>query len=184
MTKKRIGAIKVDWFNLRVEFSPNIEVISKKSQSITGGDDIEETILKFEIASDNMDKPHYKTYILEKDNIEDDEPLDLDNPWYKDTSGMSSAKISSSKTSAPTIASASSPQTIKPSISDKKAPDPAKAQKVKQLEQQIASINKMIQNIDNSFQGGTLTQEEYLKKKNFLGEKLGTLMGQLEQLKN
>ena len=42
----------------------------------------------------------------------------------------------------------------------------------------------MVQNLDTGFSSGSIDQETYLKKKNFLAEKMGTLMGQLEQLKS
>ena len=51
------------------------------------------------------------------------------------------------------------------------------------LEQQLTSIQKMVQNLDENFSAGTIDQEAYLKKKNFLAEKMGTLMGQISQLR-
>jgi len=184
MAKRKIAAIKVDWFNMRLEMSPNIDVVSKKSQSITGGDDIEETIIKFEVISDKMDVPKYKTYILESDSIEDDEPFDEDNPWYLDTSGEQAVTATKKKPKttpapAPTPAPAATPAPISAPVVT-----PENQEKIKQLEDQIASINNMITNLDNNFQSGGITQEEYLKKKNFLAEKMGALMGQVETIKS
>lgn len=189
MTKKKIGAIKVDWFNMRVEFSPNIEIVSKKGQSITGGNEIEETIFKIDITSEKIqpDKPEYKSYILESNSIEDDEPFDLDNPWYAESG--EEMPLTSKKAPAPTPALAPTPAPAqKPAPAPTPAPTapelPAEVQKqVIKLEAQLNSINGMVQKLDQSFSDGEVTQEEFLKKKNYLAEKMGALMGQIEQLK-
>ena len=172
MTKKKIGAIKIDFFNMRAEFSPNIKITSKKSQSITGGDDVEEVILKFEIESNDMDTPEYKAYSLSSDSVEDDEPFDLDNPWYKEK-GEAISKEKPTKSPEP-----------EPKEEPSETPVSKETQeKITQLETQVESLNKMIQRLDKNFQEGGISQEEYAKKKNYLGQKLGTLMGQLEGLK-
>jgi len=188
MAKKRIGKLKIDWFNMRLEFSPNITVISKKSQSITGGDDIEEVILEFEIFSDKIQPgdPVYQTYVLGTDAIEQDEPFDLDEPWYKVISGDAPVV---KKKEAPKPTPAPEPTTA-PAPAPAPAPEPAKTEspedlkQILALEQQIGSIQKMVQNLDANFSSGSIDQEAYLKKKNFLAEKMGTLMGQLDQIRS
>ena len=190
--KRRIGKIKVDFFNMRVEFSPNIEIVSKKSQSITGGDEPEEVVISFEVMNNisPSTKPEYKAYVLSEDELQDDEPFDLDDPWYKlegmeleivkqealPDSGGASGTPSQPAAPASTAPAPPSPTTT-PAASSK---DSAK---VAQLEKQLDSLKNMITSLDQNFQDGKISQEEYLKKKNFLAEKMGTLMGQIDALK-
>jgi len=173
---------------MRIEFSPNIEVLSKKSGNISGGSEIEEVILSFEIMNNisPQTKPEYKAYSLSTDELEDDEPFDLKNPWYS----LEGAELEIIKQDAiPDSGSAPVP-TPAPATPVATAPSPAATpqisdenkEKIQQIQKQIASLNSMIQNLDSSFSSGGISQEEYLKKKNFLGEKLGALMGQLDSL--
>lgn len=190
MAKKRIGKLKIDWFNMRLEFSPNINVLSKKSQSITGGDDIEEVVLEFEIFSDKIQPgdPVYQSYVLGTDAIEQDEPFDLDEPWYKVIAGEAPI-ISKKGEPAPTPTPAPAPAS-EPAPAPEPTPVPAQTessenlQQILALEQQLASIQKMVQNLDANFSSRSIEQDAYLKKKNFLAEKMGTIMGQLENLKS
>jgi len=46
----------------------------------------------------------------------------------------------------------------------------------------METIQKMISKIDSDFQKGLINQVEYIKRKEFLAEKMGILMGKLEQL--
>jgi len=188
MAKKRIGKLKVDFFNMRIEFSPNINILSKKSQSITGGDDIEEVIIEFEVFSDKIQpgEPVYQTYVLESDAIEQDEPFDLDDPWYK-AEGGGAPTVTKKKESAPapTPAPAPAPELVStPAPETTKVESPENLKQILALEQQLASIQKMVQNLDATFSSGGIEQDAFLKKKNFLAEKMGTLMGQLEQLRS
>lgn len=172
MPEKRIGAIKIDWFNMRVEFSPNINIQSKKSQSITGGEDIEETVINFTIPDDNISTPKYKTYVLSSDSIEDDEPFELDNPWYKDLGSIAS---SASPTPSKSVPSPS------PAI---QAPSPKNQEAIQKIEAQINAIQQSVQELDKQFNDGKLDQDSFVKKKDYLAQKMGTLMGKLETLKN
>ncbi len=183
-SKRRIGKIKVDFFNMRVEFSPNIEILSKKSENISGGSDIEEVTLSFEIM-DNISqstKPEYKAYVLSSDQIEDDEPFDLKEPWYK-LEGME-LEIIKQDTLPDSGGASSAPAAPAPTYtpSPTPAPSPANAQKIQEIEKQIASIQNMITSLDANFGAGSITQDEFLRKKNFLAEKLGALMGQRDQI--
>ena len=189
--KRRIGKIKVDFFNMRVEFSPNIEIISKKAENISGGSDMEEVTISFEIMGNigPNTKPEYKTYILSHDDIADDEPFDLKNPWYNlqgtelqivQQDALPDGEATFTPAPKP-VADVSSVIKAKPEPITVKSPEDMR--KIQDLEKQIASIQKMINNLDSGYTSGTVAQEEYLRKKNFLGEKLGTLMGQLDQLK-
>ncbi len=225
MAKKKIGAIKVDWLNQRIEFSPNTEIVFKKSQSITGGSGIEETTITFEVISEKIEQNKYKTYVLESDNFIDDEPIDENDAWYtiisEEKESQSSKKGSSVKSVAkpipePVKKTAPAPEPAKkttplPEPVKKPAPTPSPTpastitpapkliptpqpsgkqlspeiqKQITQLETQITQINVMIQKLDDSFSKGTVNQEEFLKKKGFLGEKLGALMGQLDGLKD
>ena len=173
MAKQKIGKIKVDFLNSRIEFSPNINILSKTSQSITGSGDIEEVIIGIEIPTEKMDPPKYKSYELGSDSIVDDEPFDLDDPWYKQESApVTGTQISSRPAPPPTATTPSIP-----------GPSAAASQEIQQLEAQIESINKMIESLDQNFGAGGISQEEFLKKKNFLGEKMGALMGKLDSIR-
>lgn len=190
--KRRIGKIKVDFFNMRVEFSPNIEVLSKKSGSITGGSEIEEVTFSFEIMNNitPQTKPEYKAYSLSSNDLEDDEPFDLKNPWYAlegvELEIVKQAALPDSESAPATAPAPSYTPTPAPAPAPVTAPKPSSETlgKIAQIEKQIASLNDMIQNLDSSFSAGSVSQEEYIKKKNFLGEKMGALIGQLEALKS
>jgi hypothetical protein len=189
--KRRIGKIKVDFFNMRVEFSPNIEIISKKAENISGGSDKEEVTISFEIMGNITPntKPEYKTYILSQDDIADDEPFDLKNPWYK-LEGLEQQIAKQDALPDGEAVSTPAPKPVsdvaavmKPKPTPITTKSPEDMRKIQDLEKQISSLQNMISNLDSGFTSGNITQEEYLRKKNFLGEKLGTLMGQIDQLK-
>jgi hypothetical protein len=55
---------------------------------------------------------------------------------------------------------------------------------IKQLQQQVATLNSMIRSLDIQVQSGDITQTAYLEKKNFLAVKLGTLQKRLSQLRS
>jgi len=177
---------------MRVEFSPNIEILSKKSENISGGSDVEEVTISFELMGNITPetKPEYKTYILSHDDIADDEPFDLKNPWYKlEGSELEIVKQDAladgqAIPSAPTTTPLADPMSVMKKVAaSSTGRSPEVIKKIQDLEQQIASIQKMIENLDSGYTSGTINQEEYLRKKNFLGEKLGTLIGQLDQIK-
>ncbi len=215
MAKKKIGAIKVDWLNQRIEFSPNTDIVFKKSQSITGGSGIEETIITFEVISEKIEQSKYKTYIMESDNFIDDEPIDENDAWYtvisEEKTLQPSKKASVEKpaakkapeppkkqvpapepvkkpspipTPAPASTIAPAPKFTPTSQPSAKQLSPETQKQIGQLESQITQITGMIQKLDEGFSKGTINQEEFLKKKSFLGEKLGTLMGQRDSLKD
>ncbi len=87
MENKKTGALKIDWFNLKVQFSPNVNLISKKNQSSAGAEDIKESVIWFEILSNKIEKSECDTYSLENDEIINTEPNNKSNPWYFDFCG-------------------------------------------------------------------------------------------------
>ncbi|TFG01940.1 MAG: hypothetical protein EU540_02555 [Promethearchaeota archaeon] len=87
MEEKKTGALKIDWFNLKVQFSPNVNLISKKNQSSAGAEDIKESVIWFEILSNKIEKSECETYSLENDEIINTEPNNKSNPWYFDFCG-------------------------------------------------------------------------------------------------
>lgn len=89
MEHKKTGAIKIDWFKLKAQFSPNINLISKKTHSSDDPKSIKESIIWFEISSDKIEKSVCKTYILENNEIIETKPDDINNPWYFDFCGES-----------------------------------------------------------------------------------------------
>ena len=78
MVDKKFGSIKIDWQKLKVQFSPNITLTSKKNFASN------ETIIRFEILSDKVDTHECKTYSFESDEIINEEPINKSNPWYFD----------------------------------------------------------------------------------------------------
>ena len=102
MEEKKTGAIKIDWFNLKAHFSPNVNLISKKIQSSVDAEDIKESIIWFEILSDKIEKSECKTYSLENDEIIDTEPNNRSNPWYFDFCGETSLFDDKTKTPSET----------------------------------------------------------------------------------
>ncbi|MFX1383707.1 MAG: hypothetical protein ACFFBP_14810 [Promethearchaeota archaeon] len=87
MEEKKTGAIKIDWFKLKAQFSPNINLILKKNQSSDDAKSIKESIIWFEISSDKIEKSVCKTYDLENNEIIETKPDDISNPWYFDFCG-------------------------------------------------------------------------------------------------
>ncbi len=87
MEEKKTGALKIDWFNLKAQFSPNINLISKKNQSSADAEDIKESIIWFEIITNKIEKSECDTYSLENDEIINTEPNNKSNPWYFDFCG-------------------------------------------------------------------------------------------------
>lgn len=100
MEEKKTGAIKIDWFKLKAQFSPNINLISKKSQSSDDAESIKESIIWFEITSDKVEKSMCKTYDLEKNEIIETKPDDVSNPWYFDFCGEISLNSEQKKRSS------------------------------------------------------------------------------------
>ena len=173
MTDKKIGAIKIDFLNSRVEMSPNMKILKKEAQSITDSGENEEVVLFFEINTNDISQKEYQAYSLFKDEVEDDEPFDLDNPWYKDESvPIPASKGAGIKKTEPTPAK----ETSAPK-SEKTTPG------LQKLQAKLTPLKNMIAKLDQQFKEGKIEQEAFLKKKDFLAQKMGTLMGQIEQLK-
>jgi hypothetical protein len=173
VTDKKIGAIKIDFLNSRVEMSPNMKILKKEAQSITDSGENEEVVLFFEINTNDMSQKEYQAYSLFKDEVEDDEPFDLNKPWYKDESVPIPASTGAGiKKAEPTPAKEmSSPK------SEKTSPG------LQKLQAKLTQLKNMIAKLDQQFKEGKIEQDAFLKKKNFLAQKMGTLMGQIEQLK-
>jgi hypothetical protein len=87
MVDKKFGSIKIDWQKLKVQFSPNINLTSKRNQPTPNGKVSNETIIRFEILSDKIDTLECKTYCFESDEIVNEEPINKSNPWYFDFCG-------------------------------------------------------------------------------------------------
>ena len=87
MVDKKFGSIKIDWQKLKVQFSPNINLTSKRNQPTPNGKVSNEIIIRFEILSDKIDTLECKTYCFESDEIVNEEPINKSNPWYFDFCG-------------------------------------------------------------------------------------------------
>ncbi|MHA1340321.1 MAG: hypothetical protein ACTSRZ_08975 [Promethearchaeota archaeon] len=179
-------SIKVDWMNLRVEFSPNIKVIDANTEN-------DKTVFLLDTEA-NYSEDEYPVFILSKEKVENEEPFDDEDRFWKDfinppgvaESSISNipaapSSISSSKMEKPLQSSIESPQPSVATVSDSQLEDP-KAIEKRKIESQMATIQKMIAKLDADFQAGLVPQDQYIKKKGFLAEKLGALMGKLEQL--
>lgn len=62
--------------------------------------------------------------------------------------------------------------------------EPIEDERVKQLQLKINSVRTMLNDLDNKFQTGAITQDVYVEKKHFLSQKLGEMQAQLEQLQS
>jgi len=163
-------SIKIDWMNFRVEFSPNINIIDVKS-------DKDKSTIHLETKDIYSDK-EYTVYILSEDKLEKEEPFDEEDRFWKgfiEQSGQNQIKTSTDQTS-PII---SPPST---SLNREKGIEDPKLIERRKIESQMETIQKMISKIDSDFQKGLINQVEYIKRKEFLAEKMGILMGKLEQL--
>lgn len=70
-----------------------------------------------------------------------------------------------------------------PEIKEKiPATESIEIENVKQLKLKINSVKAMLNDLENKFQTGAITQDVYVEKKHFLSEKLGQMQFQLEQL--
>jgi hypothetical protein len=180
-------AIKIDWFNLRVEFSPNLKVLKHNSQSITGSGEVEETIIQVEDNLNNYNPKEYRTYVFADDRIIADEPWEPDSPWYQGLISGVGSKVEESPI-IPTIAPARSatpapkPQSVPQAVKKKEIDEQTLAQ-IEKLEQQLGSLKKMVSSLNDNFSKGAITQEQYLQKKDFLAKKMGEIVGVIEQLK-
>ncbi|MFO8019507.1 MAG: hypothetical protein R6U96_12850 [Promethearchaeia archaeon] len=176
MSNKKIGAVKIDFLNSRIEMSPNMKILKKKAQSITDSDENEEVTIFFEIEDNDLTKTEYKAYSLFKDEIDDDEPFDLENPWYKDES-----------VAVPNSGNASTPKKEpEPQPEPKKEPEPQPeptSPEIQKLQAKLTKIKNMITELDQKFKEGKIEQKAFLKKKDYLSQKAGSLMGQIEKLK-
>lgn len=170
-----MGAIKIDFLNSRVEMSPNVKILKKEAQSITDSGENEEVVFFFEIDTNDMSQKEYQAYSLFKDEVEDDEPFDLDNPWYKDESvPIPASPAAEERKTEPAPAPAKETSTSK---SEKTSPG------LQKLQAKLTQLKNMITKLDQQFKEGKIEQEAFIKKKDFLAQKMGTLMGQIEQLK-
>jgi hypothetical protein len=178
-------AIKIDWLNMRVEFSPNSKIIAKVNKSATGGSEIDKTIFEID-ANPVYESKKYQTYSVDNDKFDYDDvdPQDDTTTWWRefiDASGSQQQTFSQ-----PVIQSNTSNIKQSSTVTSIPAPPPAKSGanelEKKKIEAQIDSIQKMVTQLDESFNKGKIDQDSFLKKKEFLGNKLGSLMGELEQL--
>lgn len=204
MVEKKTGAIKIDWFNFKIQFSPNIDLIFKKTQSRDEAESIKESTIWFEILSDKIEKSECKTYNLENDEINETELSDKSNPWYFDFCGEISLLSEKEKASfapsdeIPQEANTRSSTLIEalkksssepsppaqPQVSALSIPPPISIEEqIKQLEEHINSTRNIILSLDKRFSAGLFNLEEYLEKKNFLIKKIENFKIQIENLK-
>jgi len=87
MAEKKSGAIKIDWNKMEAQFSPNIQLTSKKHQANSNAEHMKETIIRFEIVSNKIENSECKTYSFEIDQIYENKPSNISNPWYFDFTG-------------------------------------------------------------------------------------------------
>ncbi|MBD3354032.1 MAG: hypothetical protein GF364_21295 [Candidatus Lokiarchaeota archaeon] len=165
-------AIKVDWMNMRVECAPNIKVIDINTEN-------DRSTILMEITNE-YDEKEYPVFILSKEKVEMEEPFDDDDRFWKGFIAPSGATgASSAPAPQQNVVKPPSMNNAPASTSSASAADEVEKRK---LQAQMDSIQKMVNKLDKQFENGQLNQETYLKKKQFLAQKLGSLMGKLEQL--
>lgn len=180
-------SIKVDWMNMKVEFSPNLEVLDSNTEN-------DKTIFLIDTKSTYNDNS-YPSFLLSKAKIEMDEPLDQDDKFWSGfiaasgaTSTASSFNIPSPATTTKTTASSivptsnPSPSTVKQQTPSSPSSNSTKDVEKGKIQAQIDSIQKMVSELDQQFQNKQINQDIYVKKKEYLAQKLGALFGQLEQI--
>jgi len=178
-------AIKIDWLNMRVEFSPNVKIITKKNKSATGGSEIDKTIFQID-ANPVYESKKYQTFSVDNDKFDYDEvdPQDDTTTWWQEFIDPSGSQQQSFN--QPMVQSNPVNMMQSSTITSIPAPPPAKSGgnelERKKIEAQIDSIQKMVAQLDDSFSKGKVDQDSFLKKKEFLANKLGSLYGELEQL--
>ncbi|MHA1819105.1 MAG: hypothetical protein ACTSU2_15740 [Promethearchaeota archaeon] len=151
-------AIKVDWLNMRVEFSPNLNITSAKTEN-------DRTIFHIELKNPDSEN-EYPVFILSKETMDTDEVIDEDDRFWSGLSLVSSIPTEPLKANTSVPAESSDNEIER-----------------KKIEAQINSIQKMVKTLQESFQSGKIDQQTFLKKQELLGEKMGQLMAKLEQLK-
>jgi hypothetical protein len=200
-------AIKVDFLNSRVEFSPNAKIILKP------GSDSDKPIFILEYnASTQPNK--YSSFNLSNMEIGADEVYDEEDRFWKGLIDINEkATLSSSPKSAanapipslsntpiPTVPKATPPPSV-PSHSSIPSPSPVTSvtpvsvsqpssvpipsphvnpDEANKLLAQWDSMKRMIANLDGQFAAGNIAQDQYLEKKNFLAQKMGVMMGELD----
>ena len=87
MDEKKSGAIKIDWDKKEAQFSPNVKLVTKKNQATSIQQDLNETIIRFEISSNKIESSECQTYSYPNDNIIEIGTINKSNPWYFDFCG-------------------------------------------------------------------------------------------------
>lgn len=160
-------AVKVDWMNLRVEISPNLKVVDSNT-------DNDRTILLLDSQSTYSDD-EYPVFVLSKEKVEEEEPFDDDDRFWK-------GYIAPSGTAEPAQSADASVQQQSSSTTASSTTSSGGSAEKQKIQAQIDSIQKIVAKLDKQFQGGDIDQNTYVKKKNYLAQKMGNLMGKLEQL--
>jgi hypothetical protein len=172
-------AIKVDFLNSKVEFSPNTRV-EKKSSS-----DQDKPVFIIEISPTSQEN-QYPSFTLSNNEVSMDEPMDEEDKFWKGSVELDESPPSPSP--PPMYA----PPPIEPEIQE--APEPAyqpparkstpspvsKGPEAAKLLGQFEALKRMISQLDAQFEAGNIAQDQYLQKKNFLGEQMGKLMGDMD----
>ena len=101
-------AIKVDWMNMRVEFSPNLSIVSNKTES-------DKTVFEIEHTS-NYGESEFPAYSYNSDELDMDEVYDDDDKFWIGLIDLPGAAVSQapSVAPAPTTIPAPVPSFLKP----------------------------------------------------------------------
>lgn len=160
-------ALKVDWMNLRVEISPNLKVVDTNT-------DKDKTIILLDSQATYSDD-EYPVFVLSKEKVEEEEPFDDDDRFWK---GFIAPSGSASEPSRPPTQESTQEKTVTMSMASNETDNPEK----QKIQAQIDSIKKIVTKLDQQFNDGKIDQDTFIKKKNYLAQKMGNLMGKLEQL--
>jgi hypothetical protein len=171
---------------MKVEFSPNLEVLDSNTEN-------DKSIFLIDTKNVYNDNS-YPSFLLSKGKIEMDEPLDQDDKFWSGFIALSGAantaetpfNLPQTATSMKINSNINAPINNSSTLTEKQH-IPSSSNSAKEIERgkvqaQIDSIQKMVTELDQQFQNKQINQDIYIKKKEYLAQKLGALYGQLEQI--
>lgn len=197
-------AFKVDFLNSRVEFSPNCKVESKGNNPdkpvfvldiVPTNSDKKYPVFSLSNNQVNIEEPEEEDKFWKglldlaaappasvSAPVSAPTPMSAPIPTY--ISAPASAPsyvptpIPSPAIATPVPASISAPLPAR--VNAAPAPATVSSADVTKLVGQFESLKRMIGAMDAQFAAGKIPQDQYLQKKNFLGEQMGKLMGEMD----
>jgi hypothetical protein len=180
-------ALKVDWMNMRIEFGPNLSVLKTEVEGNS-------TVIQLGVVPPPANRKKYPNYAFSSNEVGSEEVFDdePDTTWWIPLIEEGAAPAPAAP--APSPVSVSAPVAVSvptpvpaPVAAPAPAPVPAPApsanpQEVAELKKKLASIQQLVQKLQEQFAAGNLDQNTFLEKQNFLGTKMGEIMAQLDAM--